>query len=200
MDVKANSKPGHIQLPNLSLHHCFLPPRVRCQVHSVKCFQIRVFLCSLSDSPVSTLPSSRNSSVAIAKIFFPSLLHWLVSKCWVMGLGVYPVWTCGIKHNLEPQRKLLLAAGPRREQSHVACVPLDSLLWRDTGICTTSFPEGSETWLVPKSAMLSKVEAKILELWRRADEISPPGPVPLSAALTYGSYVASRASVSSAVT
>lgn len=106
---KATNEPAHIQL--LSLSHCssfffvtqymwrptvsqpifsypvwasltvFLPPSKRCQVHSVKCFQIRVLLCSLSDSLVSTLPSSRNSSLAIAKIFFPSLLCWLVSKC-----------------------------------------------------------------------------------------------------------------------
>lgn len=87
--VKANNKPAPIRLPGLSLPHCFLPPSICCQVHSVKCFQIRVLLCSPSDSLVSTLPSSRNSSSAIAKIFFPSLLHWLVSKCQVMGLGVY---------------------------------------------------------------------------------------------------------------
>lgn len=71
--MKANNKPAPIQLPGLSLPHCFLPPSICCQVHSVKCFQIRVLLCSLSDSLLSTLPSSRNSSLAIAKIFSPSL-------------------------------------------------------------------------------------------------------------------------------
>ena len=92
---QATNEPARIQLPSLSLCHCFfffLTPSMHCQAHSVKCFQIRVLPCSLSDSLVSTPPTSWNSSwkvlVAITKIFFSSLLHWLVSKSWVMGLGV----------------------------------------------------------------------------------------------------------------
>lgn len=69
----------------------FLPCSICCQAYSVKGFQIRVLRWSLSDSLVSTLTSSRNSSwevlVAIAKknSFPPSSTGWFPNLSYGFG-------------------------------------------------------------------------------------------------------------------
>lgn len=91
---ESTNEPAYIQLPNLSpcpYFFFFLPCSICCQAYSVKGFQIRVLRWSLSDSLVSTLTSSRNSSwevlVAIAKknSFPPSSTGWFPNLSYGFG-------------------------------------------------------------------------------------------------------------------
>lgn len=141
----------------------FLPCSICCQAYSVKGFQIRVLRWSLSDSLVSTLTSSRNSSwevlVAIAKknSFPPSSTGWFPNLSY--GFGSVNSVNLRAKTQFRVTNEgYSVAAGAKLCCSY----PSGFSASREATGIYTSLPQISGKLPIQKSAVLFKVEVEIL--------------------------------------